>query len=222
MNSNKKVESKKKKKVMNKKNIRLIIAGIILILLIVLIVVLVISKEKDISKLEEIATKKYFEEGFIDVNELYMMSGESEIDEVQYIQAQTKRALDDYFENSGENTVDADVISGSINNPYDYTVDFNGILVSGYEYSPEDNTFTKVEGANIELENIEANTNMITENYSSQRISVEKIEKVEKDKYKVYADIVEGDNDETVAAKAEMTVRIEDEEIVLDTCNISE
>ena len=224
MKVNKSKEKKESKKVMNNKKARLfLVCGIVLILLVILIIVLVVkSNGKDISELEEIATKKYFEEGFVDVSELYRGAGVSDVDEVQYMQAQTKLALDNYFATSDEDTVDAGIIMNSIDNPYGYTIDFNGITVSGYEYSQENNTFTRVEGANSNLENIEANINMTTANYDGQKISVDKIEKVEDNKYKVYANLVEGNEGETVVAKAEMTVSIEDGEITLDECTISE
>ena len=219
MSTNKKVNKKSKQAKINTKPI--ILCGIIALVIVIIAIVLIIkSRGTDVSELEEIATKKYFEEGFIDVSELYMQAGASEIDEVQYIQAQTKQALDEYFATTTETTVDADAIKGTIENPYNYTIDFNGIIVSGYEYSQENNTFTKVDGANSNMENIEANVNMITTNYDSQKIVVEKIEKTEDNKYKVYANLVEENGTGEAIAQAEITVRIENNEIVLDGCTI--
>jgi hypothetical protein len=181
------------KKKEEKSKIVLGVSIIAIIAIIIIIIVAIVLLKNGTSSLESLAAKKYFEESFLDVNQLYMMAGKSDVDEVQYMQFQLKKALDSYFETSSETTVDANVIMGLINNPYNYNVDFNGLLASGYEYSQVDNSFTKVDGAYSDLAVIEDNTNLTVENYNDQTIEVEKIKKTGKDTYKIYANLISSD-----------------------------
>lgn len=205
---------------------RLIIIAVFVALIITIIVQGIKLKNIKGDELQEIATKKYFERGFVSVSELYMKAGKANVDEVQFMQASLKSALDEWFSTNGGETVQGTQIMGMINNPYNFNIDFNGLLVSGYEYSLENDTFRKVEGANKNLENIEANTNMTMANYDEQKIMVQEIEKIDKNTYKLHANIVtdngQPDYDANVDAKAEITVKIEDNDIILESAEISD
>lgn len=205
---------------------RLIIIAVFVALIITIIVQGIKLKNAKGDELQEIATKKYFESGFVSVSELYMKAGKADVDEVQFMQAALKSALDQWFATNGGETVEGSQIMGMISNPYNFNVDFNGLLVSGYEYSLENDTFRKVDGANSNLGNIEANTNMTISNYDGQKIMVNDIKKTGKNTYKLFANIVRDSgqpgDEANIEAKSEINVKIENNEIVLESAEISD
>lgn len=203
----------------NKSNIIKVIIGILIVVIITIIIAVVTKhKNSDYSQLEEIAAKKYFENGFISVNELYIKAGKSDVDEVQTMQVSLKKALDEYFATTSETTVSAETILSMMENPYGLRVDFNGLVVSGYRYSPVDETFTKEDGAYRNMAVTEGLIESRIYENDNKKIMVQRIEKTGDNTYKVTADI--GADETIVEDKVEMIVKLNGEEIALESVNI--
>lgn len=211
-------ENKNQKKDSNSNIIKIIIGIIVVGIVAIIITMISRTKSNNEGNLEKIAAKKYFENGFISVNELYIKAGNSDIDEVQTMQLSLKRALDSYFASSNERTVKAETILGMIENPYGYRIDLNGMLVSGYTYSPENDTFTVEEEANTRMAVIENTASAKINENDNKKIMVQNIEKTGDNTYKIIANI--GFDKNSVNDKAEMIIKIDGEEIVLESAKI--
>ena len=125
---------------LKKLNYKLI--SIIAIILIVIFIILAICLNKD-SKLkfndfERISIYGYLENNVLDVFKLYQLSGKIEYNETEIFQGKLKQALDNYFANSSEKEVSTSTILGLIDSDFvPESLDFNGIIVSDYEYNSE-------------------------------------------------------------------------------------
>lgn len=212
-----------KKKNLNYKRIALVVA---IILAIIIIVVISINsknnKKLEFDKFEEISIYGYLENSVLDVYELYQISGKADYDELQIFQAKLKQELDSYFANSTENSVATNTIVSAIDAKYvPEFVDFHGIIVSGYEYNPEKNTFVKSKNAYSNLSEIENEINNI--DFSNQKAIVKQIEKTDDDKYKVFFDIVDDNSIDSIAKDSgEAILSISDNTLVIDSCNIND
>ena len=216
------MKSQKKSKIkLNYKNIGIVFA-IILIIIIAIILVINLNKDKELKfdEFEKIAIYNYFENDLLNVETLYQLSGKSTYNELEVFQSKLKQALDNYFLNNSSNEVDSALILSSIENKYiPDNVDFHGILVSDYEYNFENDTFVKSPGANPGLSNIESQVSGI--DYSNQTSRVQKIEKLDDNKYKIYFNITDSVNTENIFNSGEVIIHIENNEFVIDSCSIN-
>ena len=212
----------KEKLLKNKKF--LIIGGIIVFAIIVLVVIVLVlnsSKTLKLSKFEEIAVYVYLED-YLSPQELYYISGESSLDELQYLQLQVKKAIDSYAQEYQTDTVPVSSITSALSENKllkDVNVDFHGIVVSNYEYSPEEDAYIRVEGANSGVAFIEGDI----ANDSNLNVStkVKEIKELEKNKFTVYFDLVDSSSD-SVSDSGEVVLSIneEDSSFNIDSCKI--
>ena len=212
----------KEKLLKNKKF--LIIGGIIVFALIVLVVIFLVlnsSKTLKLSKFEEIAVYGYLED-YLSPQELYYISGESSLDELQYLQLQVKKAIDSYAQEYQTDTVPVSSITSALSENKllkNVNVDFHGIVVSDYEYSPEEDAYIRVEGANSGVAFIEADI----ANDSNLNVStkVKEIKELEKNKFTVYFDLVDGSSDSVSdSGEAVLSINNEDSSFNIDSCKI--
>lgn len=181
---------------MDKRKIILGILAAIIITIITMIVVIVnLIKNQEILDLQKIATIKYFEE-CMDIKELYLKSENTytDVNEPQFLEIQLKLALDNYFkENAGAETAPASEIKSMMWNPNNYSVDFVAMYVSGYTYNVVDDSFTKSTENNetpADTDNLMQLVQDKLQGVDKQEIHVNKIEKLEKNRYMVYADLI--------------------------------
>lgn len=214
---------KKSKIKLNYKKLGIAIAILLIfIIAIILIINLVKNKNKELKfdEFEKIAIYNYFENELLDVETLYQVSGNSNYNELEIFQTKLKQALDNYFLSNSGNEVNSASILSSIESKYiPDNVDFHGILVSDYEYNFENDTFVKSPGANPGLSNIESQVSGM--DYSNQKSSVQKIEKLEENKYKIYFNIIDIINSENILDTGDIIVHIENNEFVIDSCTIN-
>ena len=212
----------KEKLLKNKKF--LIIGGIIVFAIIVLVVIFLVlnsSKTLKLSKFEEIAVYGYLED-YLSPQELYYISGESSLDELQYLQLQVKKAIDSYAQEYQTDTVPVSSITSALSENKllkNVNVDFHGIVVSDYEYSPEEDAYIRVEGANSGVAFIEADI----ANDSNLNVStkVKEIKELEKNKFTVYFDLVDGSSDSVSdSGEAVLSINNEDSSFNIDSCKI--
>ena len=212
----------KEKLLKNKKF--LIIGGIIVFAIIVLVVIVLVlnsSKTLKLSKFEEIAVYVYLED-YLSPQELYYISGESSLDELQYLQLQVKKAIDSYAQEYQTDTVPVSSITSALSENKllkDVNVDFHGIVVSNYEYSPEEDAYIRVEGANSGVAFIEGDI----ANDSNLNVStkVKEIKELEKNKFTVYFDLVDGSSDSVSdSGEAVLSINNEDSSFNIDSCKI--
>lgn len=216
------MKSQKKSKIkLNYKNIGIVFA-IILIIIIAIILVINLNKDKELKfdEFEKIAIYNYFENDLLNVETLYQLSGKSTYNELEVFQSKLKQALDNYFLNNSSNEVDSALILSSIESKYiPDNVDFHGILVSDYEYNFENDTFVKSPGANPGLSNIESQVSGI--DYSNQTSKVQKIEKLDDNKYKIYFNITDSVNTENIFNSGDAILHIENNDFIIDSCSIN-
>lgn len=220
----KKVE-KKSKPNLNYKSIAIVVAAVIILIIIITFLVKLLSKNDSELKLEgfeKIAVYSYLEDNLLDVSTLYNMSGNSDYNELQIFQSKLKQALDTYFSNHSESEISTSIALGLVESKYiPDNVDFHGILVSDYTYNPESETLKKSPGSNSNISGIEAEINSI--DYSDKKASVQKIEKISDDKYKVYFNIVNSMIEEPITeATGESTLLIKDNILSIDSCSIND
>ena len=212
----------KEKLLKNKKF--LIIGGIIVFAIIVLVVIVLVlnsSKTLKLSKFEEIAVYGYLED-YLSPQELYYISGESSLDELQYLQLQVKKAIDLYAQEYQTDTVPVSSITSALSENKllkDVNVDFHGIVVSDYEYSPEEDAYIKKEGANSGVSFIEGD--IANDSNLNVTTKVKEIKELEKNKFTVYFDLVDSSSD-SVSDSGEVVLSIneEDSSFNIDSCKI--
>lgn len=216
------MKNQKKSKIKLNYKIIGITFALILIIIIAIIFIINLNKNKELKfdEFEQIAIYNYFENELLDVETLYQISGNSNYNELEIFQSKLKQALDNYFSNNSGNEVDSALILSSIESKYiPDNVDFHGILVSDYEYNFENDTFVKSPGANPGLSNIESQVSGI--DYSNQTSKVQKIEKLDDNKYKIYFNIVDFINPENVLNSGNIIIHIENNEFKIDSCTIN-
>ena len=202
----------------------LIIGGIIVFAIIVLVVIFLVlnsSKTLKLSKFEEIAVYGYLED-YLSPQELYYISGESSLDELQYLQLQVKKAIDSYAQEYQTDTVPVSSITSALSENKllkDVNVDFHGIVVSNYEYSPEEDAYIRVEGANSGVAFIEGD--IANDSNLNVTTKVKEIKELEKNKFTVYFDLVDSSSD-SVSDSGEVVLSIneEDSSFNIDSCKI--
>ena len=209
------------------KNKKFFIIGGIILLAIILIVVMVLvlnsSKTLKLSKFEEIAVYGYLQD-YLTPEQLYYISGESDLDELQYLQLQVKKAIDSYVDENQTDTVPTSAIQGALAENKlikDANVDFHGIVVSDYEYSPEEDAYIRKEGANRGVSFIESD--IVNNSSSNVTTKVKEIKELEKNKFTVYFDLVD-DLSDYVSDSGEVVLSIneEDSSLNIDSCKIYE
>ena len=211
-----------KKFKISKKTIVIAIAILLVILAIILITNLSKNKALNFDEFEKIAIYNYLEKEVLDVTTIYKTSGKIEYNDSQIFQAKLKQSLDTYFANNSSSEVSTSEILGTINSSYiPENIDFHGILVSDYQYNPENSSFRKSPGANSNLAGIELSANNI--DYSNKKTSIQKIEKTSDNKYKISFNIVDSMvENSTVEASGEAIILIENNHYKIESCNINE
>ena len=103
----------------------------------------------------------------------------------------------------------------------DANVDFHGIVVSDYEYSPEEDAYIRKDGANRGVSFIESD--IVNNTNSNVTTKVKEIKELEKNKYTVYFDLVDNSSD-YVSDSGEVVLSINEEDFSLniDSCKIYE
>lgn len=206
-----------------KNKLFIIIALVILVIAICLIVFLSSKsseKELELSDFERVAIYSYFEDDFLDLRDLYLKANNSNLNDVEILQVQVQTALDNYFSNNPDSTsISVSEINSILSTDYNINtslVDFHGLVLSNYEYNPE--TDEIVVNANS---NVQANTSIYNEfqNYDNQSLKVTKITQISDGQYKIYANILDGDN---VISTAEVTLKLENDAFSIESCSISE
>ena len=212
----------KEKLLKNKKF--LIIGGIIVFAIIVLVVIVLVlnsSKTLKLSKFEEIAVYGYLED-YLSPQELYYISGESSLDELQYLQLQVKKAIDSYAQEYQTDTVPVSSITSALSKNKllkDANVDFHGIVVSDYEYSPEEDAYIRKDGANRGVAFIESD--IVNDSNLNVSTKVKEIKELEKNKFTVYFDLVDGSSDSVSdSGEAVLSINEEDSSFNIDSCKI--
>lgn len=217
--------NKKTKKQSNDYKIIAVIVAIIIIAIIILAIAISKTnknKELKLDEFEKIAVYGYLEDNVLDVTTLYQKSGKSNFDEFQLFQAKLKQVLDEYFVGTTDNSVETSTILGLIDSKYvPENVDFHGILVSDYEFNSEKDTFVKAPGAYAGMGNIETEINNVE--YSNKKATIQKIEKQEKNKYKVSFNIVDNMMTENniIDSTGDAIINLKDGNIVIESCEIN-
>lgn len=211
-----------KKLKISKKTIVIAIAILLVILAIILITNLSKNKALNFDEFEKIAIYNYLENEVLDVTTIYKTSGKIEYNDSQIFQAKLKQSLDTYFANNSSSEVSTSEILGRIDSTYiPDSLDFHGIIVSDYQYNPENNSFRKSPGANSNLAGIELSANNL--DYSNKKTSVQQIEKTSDNKYKVSFNIVDSMvENSTIEASGEAIILIENNNYKIESCNINE
>ena len=208
---------------LKKLNYKLI--SIIAIILIVIFIILAICLNKD-SKLkfndfERISIYGYLENNVLDVFKLYQLSGKIEYNETEIFQGKLKQALDNYFANSSEKEVSTSTILGLIDSDFvPESLDFNGIIVSDYEYNSEKNVFVVSKGSYSNISGIESSANNI--DFSENKTVVKSIEKSSGNTYKVVFDIINVIHNDTVEDSGEVIISVKDNTLNIDSCIIND
>lgn len=218
---------KTEEKTFDNKNKIIIICAIIAIAIIIITLLCVFlfkpSKELKLSDFERIAIYGYLED-YLSLDKIYMLSGKSSYDNLQYTQSKVKEVLDSYYETNHEDTIPTSVITSELDSKYDIssdTLDFHGILVSDYEYLPEEDAFRRVEGANSGLSSIENQVQMTTN--SGDKLSVKNIEKISNNSYTVYFDIVDSTTQDSVVSETgTATISVINGSYELESCTIND
>lgn len=218
------MSKKTKKQEIDYKKIAIILLVVILVIILIAFIQNKIknNKELKLDEFEKTAVYGYLEENVLDVFTLYQLSGKSEFDEIQIFQSKLKQALDQYFAGRTETSVKTDIILGMIDEKYvPESVDFHGILVSDYEFSPENDTFIKSIGAYPGMSNIETDINGT--DYSNKKADIQKIEIQEKNKYKVTFNIIDNMmlENSIIDSSGEAIVLFKEGNIKIESCNIN-
>ena len=181
------------------------------------------SKELKLSDFEKIAIYGYLED-YLSLDKLYMLSGNSSYDDLHYTQSKIKEVLDSYYEQNHSEIIPTNVITSELEEKYGIstdTLDFHGILVSNYEYLPEDNSFKRVEGANSGLADSENQVQAIAN--SNDKVSVKSIEKISNDSYLVNFDIISSsDLENQISQSGNVTIKVANNSYELTSCNIND
>lgn len=211
------------KNFLTKKNI-LIVCGFIVILLIIILFSIFSFKSSNKLKLSEFEKKAiygYFE-SYLSLDKLYSLSGNSYFDELQYTQSKIKQALDSYYFANNVPTIPTSEVSSILQEKYGIStnaIDYHGIIVSDYEYIPEDNCFRRVDGANRGMSTIE---NQVQNIVNDKKISVQNIEKSSNTDYIIYFDIISANNAENLPIESgNVTIKLVNNTFELENCNIN-
>ena len=205
-------------------NTHLKVFFIVIILVILFIVWGIFSNKNTESKLndfETICIHGYLENDVLDVFTLYKLSGKIKYNETEIFQSKLKQALDTYFSNNSKTEVSASTVVGMVDSNFTpKSLDFNGIVVSDYEYNSERNVFVKSPGAYSNISGIEASASNF--DFSENKASVKSIEKTSDNKYKVIFDIVNFIHNNSIENSGEAVISIQDDVLKVDSCIIND
>ena len=215
-----------KVKKIDPKKVAIFIAIIVIIVVIIGVIIAHSNSSEnnnlELGDFERISIYNYLESDVLDISDLYLLSGNSNYDNLQIFQAKLKQTLDSYFSEHSESEVPTSTILELIDSKFvPENLDFHGVLVSNYEFNPENDSFVKSEGANAQMAEIEAGITNV--DYSNRKVSIQNIEKTADNQYKVSFNIVNSMfEEETVEATGEAMLSINDNKINLDSCSINE
>lgn len=205
------------------KNKFILIGSIVFVVIVITILCIFLLKSSsvlELSDFEKIAVYGYLED-YLSLDKLYLLSNKSSYDESQYLQSKVKQILDSHYEKSHDELIPTSIISDELSKNYGISadsLDYHGILVSDFEFSPQDNAFIRVEGANSGVSSIE-NQVFMNEN-SDNKLSIQKIEKASKDSYIVYFNVMDS-SESNVSASGSVTINVVDNAYELENCTIT-
>lgn len=203
--------AKSKKKNTNKKVLFLFVLLALIILVITFSIRIHKSKLK-MSDFEKIAVYGYLE-NFLSLDKLYSISGKSDFNDMQITQSKIKEILDAHYANNETEIFASSVLSEL---PNDISIDFRSIVISDYEYSESKNAFIRKDGANSGIANIE--TKIQNEN-ASKSISITNIEKISKESYKVYFNVIEKNDNNNVLESGVVTIAVNNNSFNIESCS---
>lgn len=180
------------------------------------------SKKLQLSEFEKIAIYGYLED-HLSLDKLYLLSGKSSYNNLQYTQSKVKEILDSYYENHNEDIIPTSIVTSELGTKYNIssdTIDFHGILVSNYEYLPEQDAFKRVEGANIGLASIESQVQ--TDANSTDKLSITNIEKISDNSYIVYFDVISSETENVASKTGAVTISVINGSYELENCTITD
>lgn len=222
-NKTKNTTNKKNKNIFSNQNVWWIIGGCALaIIVLIVIYVAILGSTKVPTKLDEfqkVAIYGYLED-YLSLDKLYLKAGKSNYDDLQYTQSKVKQILDSEYQRNPESTISTSVISAELSNLYDIssdTIDYHGILVSDYEFVPEEDAFKRVDGANRAMASIE-NVVELTGN-SNEKISITGIEKLTENSYKVNFNVVDSLSVDRILNSGNATIIAQNGAYELDSCS---
>lgn len=217
-------DEKKISKKLDYKKIAIVVAVLVFLIFIIVLIFKQSTKDSELklNDFEKIAVYNYLEDNLLDISTLYKLSGKSDYNELEVFQSKLKQALDTYFSTHSESEVSTSTVLGLVDSKYIPSgIDFHGIIVSDYEYNPENETFRKSPGANANIAGIESEVNSI--DYSGKKASVQKIEKTKDNKCKVTFNIVNSIiGNDSVEATGEAILSIQDNDLKIDSCTIND
>lgn len=209
-----------------KRRNKIIIIFLIIIVLVVIAGIYIISKRKvdhtlKYDDFEKTAIYGYLEDSVLDIYTIYQLSGKAEFNETQVFQARIKKALDTYFLDKKDTSVPTTTILEMIESKYiPKSVDFHGIIVSGYKFNPNENTFVKSEDSYANMQNIETKINDM--DYINKKVCIQNIEREHNNSYKVKFNILKNNEikDGFVENSGEAVLTLNDKSIVIDSCSL--
>ena len=93
-------------------------------------------------------------------SKLHYLAGDTNIDELQYTQIYIKKSIDNYSKQNGVDVIPTSAIINDLSQNElinTSTLDFHGIAIPNYRYSPDQEAYIKQEGINSSLSFIDSN-----------------------------------------------------------------
>lgn len=199
----------------------IIIASCTIIVVIVVAICITLffgnSKKLELSDFERIAVYNYLDD-YLSLDKLYLLAGKSNYDDLQFTQSKIKQILDEQYSANSEGTISTSTISSELERVYGISsdIDYHGILVSDYEFLPDEDAFKRVDGANSGMTSIENNVEMDAN--GNEKVSVSNIEKLSDSSYKVFFDVVDSLSDSRVLNSGSVVISVDNGSYKLDSC----
>lgn len=198
---------------------------ILAIAIAIILVVAVVAKaqnrgELKLDEFEKVAIYGYLEDNVIDATTVYKKVGL--VDELQLFQTQLKQTLDTYFKHNSEKVVSTSVILGMMESKYiPDNIDFNGIVISGYEFDSINNTLKKHESEYQNMNSIEEMYN--DTEYINKTTKIKKIQKNKDGMYVVTFDIIDKNmpDESNVDISGEAVLKIDKNIIAIEECTLN-
>lgn len=199
-----------KEKSLNKNTFIIASIAILVVIVSIIICILISNNSNKLTDFEKIAIYGYLG-NTLDVNELYALSGNSTYDPLTSSAVEIKAFLENYTSNNNTDTVPAESIPNTNN------IDFHGILISDYEYMPEENVFKRTPGANSNMKIIESSYNSRNE----ENIVVTDMKKLSNSSYEVYFNIVDSYDTDFVSNNGMAVIEVnEDNSFKTVSCSL--
>lgn len=178
------------------------------------------SMNLDLTDFEKIAVYGYLED-YLSLDKLYLLAGKSSYDDLHYTRSKIKSILDEQYNSNPDSTIPVSIINSELNDKYSIdsnNIDYHGILVSDYEYMPDQNAFRRVEGANKNMGSLENEVDTVSN--SNYELSITNINQVSDNSFVVNFDVVDSSNN-SVHQSGNVTVKVIDGTYELENCTIN-